>query len=143
MFTLLRLVFWATAILFASAPVAFEIATTPQNFPLLFVSDSYAAFGRDLIFLAIAVLAIGLVDAFEALLLLKNRRTGASKLAFGFTLVLMIAIFLQLFLFSFWSSHIVNPLAGDAVVTMLFLVFLATMSALFARVTLVASPTGR
>jgi hypothetical protein len=142
MFTLLRLIFWATAILFACAPLALEIAITPQDFPRLFIRESYAAFGRDLIFLAIAVLAIGLVDSLEALLLLKNRRTGPSKVAFAFTLVLMIAIFLQLFLYSFWSSHIGSPLTGDAIVTTLFLVFLAAMSALFARVTLVASPPG-
>jgi len=87
-------------------------------------------------------LAIGLVDSLEALLLLKNRRTGPSKFAFAFTLVLMIAIFLQLFLYSFWSSHIGSQLTGDGIVTMLLLVFLAAMSALFARVTLVASPVG-
>jgi hypothetical protein len=61
-------------LLFASAPLALEVAASPEHLNKLFQANSYLPFGRDLIFLAITILAIGLIDALEASLLLCGRR---------------------------------------------------------------------
>ena len=69
MFLLLRLIFWIAALLFAAAPLALEVVTSPEHLSTLFEANSYLPFGRNLIFLAITILAIGLIDALESILL--------------------------------------------------------------------------
>src|SRR5262249_42888586 len=137
----LRLVCWAFAIFFACAPVALEVATSPEKVGKLLIAESYVSSGRDLILAAIAVLAIGLIDSLEALLQLRNRRTRTSKVAFAVTFVIMITIFVQLFVYAYWSAHVERQLATDSVYIMLTLIVIAAMSALFARIFLVASPS--
>jgi hypothetical protein len=53
----------------------------------------------------------------------------------------MITIFIQLFLYASWSAHIEPQLSIDAAASLLSLVVLASLSALFARLSLVSSPT--
>jgi hypothetical protein len=74
----------------------FGVADSPQTLSRLFSSENYILFGRDLIFVAIAILAIGLIDTWETFLLLRNRRTTLSKALYLITFGMMICIYLQL-----------------------------------------------
>jgi hypothetical protein len=143
MFFLLRLIFWTAAMLFAAAPLALEVVASPERLGKLFQANSYIPFGRDLIFLAITILAIGLIDALEATLLLHGRRTTLGrKFIFVFTCLCLIGIFLQLCMFSYWSAHVEPQATADFIAASLYLVLIAASTALFARVILISSPAG-
>jgi hypothetical protein len=122
----------------------FGVADSPQTLSRLFSSENYILFGRDLIFVAIAILAIGLIDTWETFLLLRNRRTTLSKALYLITFGMMICIYLQLICYAVWSGKMTphTQLTADAATTLLYLVLIAALSALFARVTLLSSPTG-
>lgn len=106
MFLLLRLIFWIAALLFAAAPLALEVVTSPEHLSTLFEANSYLPFGRNLIFLAITILAIGLIDALESILLLHGRRTTTGRnVIFAFTCLCLVFIFFQLCMYSYWSAH--------------------------------------
>jgi hypothetical protein len=138
----LRLVFWTAAILFAAAPLVFGIVARPENFGKLFQGTSYLPFTRDLIFLAIAILAIGLIDSLEAMLALRNPETPLLRVAFTFTLLLLVSIIVQLCLYVSWSGHIEQQTSSEAIAATFYVVLIAGTSALFARAILVASPLG-
>jgi hypothetical protein len=142
MLTSLRLAVWVFAVFFAVSPVMLGIATAPQNAGRLLLAESYAASGRDLIAGAIAVLAIGLIDSLEAVLLLWNRRRLWYKIIFAFTFILLLAILVQLFFYAYWSGRIEVQIATADVWALITLVVLAATSALFARVMLIASTAG-
>jgi O-antigen/teichoic acid export membrane protein len=94
---MLRLGCWAVAVFFAITPVTLGIAASPQQIGKLFRSENYVSSGRELILVAIAVLAIGLIDSLETLLIVQNRRTWRSHALFGFTFLLMLLLISQLF----------------------------------------------
>ena len=139
MFAALRMAFWAAAVIFAGIPVALGIVGTPEQFVLLFTSNSYLSSGRELIFLAIAVLAIGLIDSLDSLLLVHDRRNLLSQFIFGTTCVLALFIILQLVVYAYWSAHLGGKLTIEGITPVLYIVLASGISALFARVLLVSS----
>jgi hypothetical protein len=143
MFATMRMACWVSAIFFAIAPVTLGVVTAPQHIGRLFSAASYVPFARDLIFVAIAVLAIGLIDSLETILLVRNRRGWLNKSLFAVTFIWMLLIYFQLFLYAAWATHMENAShSPDSTTNLLYMVLLAAISALFARVTLISSPTG-
>jgi hypothetical protein len=140
MLAAVRLCHWDFAVFFAVSPVILGIADSPAHVLRLFDYDSYTEAGRDLIFAAIAVLAIGLIDAFEvvsASLLQGTSKGRAPRLRAGFILILTLGIVIQLLLYASWSHGAETEKFTD-ISTIIRLVVIATISALFARLTLVA-----
>jgi O-antigen/teichoic acid export membrane protein len=142
MVPLLRLAFWIAAIVFAAAPVALGIVAGPEHFWKLFQGRSYIPFGRDLFFLSIAILAIGLIDSLEAVLALRNQHAVWMRTVFAFTFLLLILIVIQLCFYAYWSSHVEPQPTPEAIAASLYLVLFAGMSAFFARLILISSPVG-
>ena len=118
------------------------VVRVPQFAGRLFYSASYSDLGRDLIFVAIAVLAIGLIDSLETLLFVRQRRGLLSKCIFFVSFILLVLIFIQLFIYSYWSAAIGTGLRSDEVTVLLELVFSALVSAMLARISLVSVPGG-
>lgn len=136
------MVFWAAAVIFAAIPVALGIANTPEQLRQLFKPVSYLSSGRELIFLAIAVLAIGLIDALDSLLLVHRGRSLSSKIIFGSTFALVLGIVIQLVVYAYWSAHLGGKLTVEGIIPVLYMVLISGVSALFARLLLVSSAPG-
>ncbi len=142
MVALLRLGCWLAAIFFALSPLVMGIATGPQFLRNLFTYQSYATHGRDLIFTAIAVLAIGLIDSLETILFVRNRRGWLNGLRFGFTFLLMLFIVIQLFIYASWSASMSPTMSNDDVAYVITVVGAGMVCAMLARVALIRSPIG-
>jgi hypothetical protein len=137
MLATLRLSIWLVAILFAVSPVALGIASSPGNVPKLFEIDSYADVGRDLIFSAIAVLAVGLIDTFEVIStsVRQKKSTKLDKARLFFSILLALGIIIQLVLYAHWSQ---NPKGLEIASVLIRFFSAATICAFFARLTLIS-----
>ena len=63
----LRVLIWLLAVVFAAGPVLLAIASSPSHQGDLFVGASYANYSRDVAFILVAVISIGMIDALEVL----------------------------------------------------------------------------
>ncbi len=61
----LRVLIWLLAVVFAASPVLLAVISSPSHQGDLFVGASYASYSRDVAFILVAVIAIGMIDALE------------------------------------------------------------------------------
>lgn len=99
----LRLLIWLLAVSFAASPVLLTIAKSPSHQGDIFAITSYATYARDIAFVVVAVIALGLVDAFEVLASLFGDRPAQTWVAF-LAFVLVIAFIPLLAVFTTWAS---------------------------------------
>ena len=138
----LRLLCWFAAVLFALTPTVFGIAGSPQQMGKLFLVESYLTYSRELIYLSISVLAVGLVDSLEGLIQIQAKRSWLSQIVFGLTLAFMLALIFQLLIYSFWSARTDMQFDKDSIGSIIYLPFAAASNALAARILLIISPLG-
>jgi len=103
---LLRLILWAIAICLAGAPIFFGVLKTPFELYKIAEIESYRVYGRDLIFLAVAILAIGFVDGFEATIGLRRHRHWIPRFVSLLTSILLAFVVLTIVVFVGWSAGI-------------------------------------
>jgi len=139
MLATLRIVFWVAAVFFAITPVFLGVVASPDHLNRLFSASHYVSFGRDLIFVAIAILAIGLIDALEVVLLTHHQRKRTNRLMFSVTVVVVLAIVLQLFMYASWSTHLEGKVTVETASSLISLTTIACATALLARVNLIVT----
>jgi hypothetical protein len=142
----LRLLFWVGALFFAYLPLVFMTGTGPDELGRLLEVTTYASHSRDVIFLAIAILAIGWIDCLEVLIALRGYAPSSyiARLlkdgAYCATVILLILIFCQLFAYVGWSGQAKDGAATLAFTTATFwFVVVAAVSAFFARIVYIAT----
>jgi uncharacterized membrane protein len=138
----LRLVCWLAAVIFALAPTFFGVAGTPHQIGKLFQIESYLTLSRDLIYLSISVLAIGLIDSFEGLIQIQSRRSRIGQIIFALTFVFMILLIFQLVIYSFWSARTEMHFDKESISSIFYLPIAAASNALIARILLIVAPLG-
>lgn len=138
----LRLGIWSAAIFFAAAPLLLGVANSPSSLGKLLEVSSYLNHGRDLMFVAIAILAVGLIDSLETLLIVRNMRRRMARIALFCSFLLLIVIFLQMFVYVFWSASIGDGISLNDIASLLTLLEAALISAALARISLVVVPGG-
>ena len=99
----MRLIIWALAVIFAASPVLLSVAFSPSHQNDLFDLASYAGLPRDLVFLAAAVIAIGMIDALEVVASVLGNKPAKRMVVF-FAMVFVIVFIPQLLAWATWSS---------------------------------------
>lgn len=108
----LRVLIWGLAVLFAASPVLLAIASTPSHQGDLFSAAAYTIYGRDVAFVIVAVIVIGMVDAFEVLATYFGRRPA--KVWVGWAAFILILAFIpSLVVFISWASPSVHMTDRD------------------------------
>lgn len=113
MLRLTRFGIWLLAVFLAAGPILAAIAPSPAHVEDLFILSSYDKVSRDLLFLAIAILSIGLVDALEAI----SSASGAGSrgsVTYYLSILMCLAIIPQIILYSLWSAASIHLTADDA-----------------------------
>ncbi len=100
---LLRLLIWLLALLFAASPVLLTIAKSPSHQSDVFTFSSYVEYPRDVAFIIVAIIAIGLVDALEVLASLFGGKPAQTWVAF-LAFVLVLAFIPLLSVFTTWAA---------------------------------------
>ena len=101
--TVLRILIWLLAVVFAASPVLLAIASSPSHQTDLFNGSSYSSYSRDVAFIIVAVIAIGMIDALETLATFFGSQpakawVGASALALVIVFVPLLMVFVS------WAS---------------------------------------
>ena len=94
---------WILAILFAASPVLLSVARSPSHQNDIFEITSYAEYPRDVAFVVVAIIAIGMIDALEVLASLFGSKPAQTWLAF-LAFVLVIAFIPLLSVFTTWAA---------------------------------------
>ena len=63
----LRVLIWLLAVVFAASPVLLAVISSPSHQGDLFVGASYASYSRDVAFILVSVISIGMIGALEVL----------------------------------------------------------------------------
>jgi len=100
---LIRIAIWLFAVLFAAGPVIVSVAPTPAHIRDLISLSSYLGAARDLLFLSVAILALGLVDSLENIAAVREAGKD-NTFQFFASISMMLVIVPQLVLYSIWSA---------------------------------------
>lgn len=135
MLALLRMSLWLIGVFFAVSPVIFIVARSPGQIRMLFEIASYHHLVRDLLFAAIAVLAIGLTDAFESITgAIEGSNTQTKKISLALLIAAVIVI--QLFVSSAWASGLPAQYNPDDMHVIIYLFCSSVLCAMLARLNL-------
>ena len=109
---LLHVLIWLLAVIFAASPVFLAIASAPSHQGDLFVGASYVKYNRDVAFILVAVVAIGMLDALEVLATYFGSRPAKAWVG-CLALVLVIVFVPLLMVLVSWASPSVNMTSRD------------------------------
>ncbi len=121
----LRVLIWLLAVVFAASPVLLAVISSPSHQGDLFVGASYASYSRDVAFILVAVISIGMIDALEVLATYFGPRPAKAWVG-CLALVLVIVFIPLLMVLVTWASpgvhmtdrdlHDIGVLAGASLV---------------------------
>lgn len=135
MLLILRLVIWLFAIVLAAGPLLVTVARSPSLVGNLLTLSAYSGAERDILFLSISVLAIGLVDVFACMASYSVPDANSGKVGFAMSILLAVAHITQLIVYSFWSATIKQSASDLRTLPYIFTIAVATSFS--ARLTLI------